>query len=124
LIHGELYACNVIVGKTRERERICPVDWEMTALGPGLIDLAALSAGWVEDKQRALARAYFGAFWDGNGAAAHKSLSLQELATDLDCCRLHLAVRMLGWSDDWKPPAEHAHNWLAEAKRISRRLQD
>jgi hypothetical protein len=43
--------------------------------------------------------------------------------TDLDCCRLHLAVRMLGWSDDWEPPRDHAHNWLGEAQRISRRLQ-
>jgi thiamine kinase-like enzyme len=26
--------------------RVCPVDWEMAAVGPGLIDLAALTAGW------------------------------------------------------------------------------
>jgi len=124
LIHGELFACNVIVGKTCDRERICPVDWEMAALGPGLIDLAALSAGWVEAKQQALARAYLAAARNGNGAASRKSSSLtRELASDLDCCRLHLAVRMLGWSDNWEPPADHAHDWLAEAARISRRLR-
>ena len=73
----------------------------------------------------ARARLFSGAFWDGNGAAAHKSLACRSLPQDLDCCRLHLAVRMLGWSDDWKPPAEHAHDTgLPQAKRISRRLQD
>jgi hypothetical protein len=29
--------------------------------------------------------------------------------------RLHLAVQWLGWSPDWTPPAEHAHDWYAEA---------
>jgi hypothetical protein len=35
----------------------------------------------------------------------------------------NLAVPMLGWSDNWQPPPHHAHNCLAEAARISRRLQ-
>ena len=35
LIHGELYPSNVIVGRGHHRERVCPVDWEMAALGPG-----------------------------------------------------------------------------------------
>ena len=41
-----------------------------------------------------------------------------DFATDLDCCRLHLAVRMLGWSDDWQPPPDHARNWLVEADEV------
>ena len=124
LIHGELYACNVIVSRVRDRERICPVDWEMTAFGPGLMDLAALGAGWVEPRQRALARAYRAAVRNGNGSAGGTGVPLpRQCAVDLDCCRLHLAIRMLGWSDDWEPPPDHAHNWLAEAARISRRLQ-
>jgi aminoglycoside phosphotransferase (APT) family kinase protein len=120
LIHGELYACNVVVGRGRHHERICPVDWEMAAFGPGLIDLAALSAGWADSKQRALARAYIAA--RGSGTATRARVR-SDFATDLDCCRLHLAVRMLGWSDAWQPPPDHARNWLAEADRISRRLR-
>jgi hypothetical protein len=30
---------------------------------------------------------------------------------------------MLGWSDAWQPPPEHARNWLVEADRLYRRLQ-
>jgi hypothetical protein len=125
LIHGEFYASNVIV-EEHSGVRICPVDWEMTALGPALMDLAALTAGWVEATQRTLARAYLAAArnGNGNGVAARRPVRLpRDFMTDLDCCRLHLAVRMLGWSDDWEPPRDHAHNWLAEAERITSRLQ-
>jgi len=122
LIHGELYACNVLIGRQQDRERICPVDWEMSALGPGLIDLAALSAGWAEPKQQALARAYYSATHHGPHVDGD-AYPPPEFLTALDCCRLHLAMRMLGWSDDWAPPREHAKDWLAEADRISRRLE-
>jgi aminoglycoside phosphotransferase (APT) family kinase protein len=122
LIHGEFYASNVIV-KERARVRVCPVDWEMVALAPGLIDLGALIAGWAGPTQRAIARAYLAA-GKGNETASWPEIRLsREFKADLDCCRLHLAVRMLGWSDNWEPPSNHAHNWLAEAARISRRLQ-
>jgi hypothetical protein len=124
LIHGELYACNVIVSTLRNRERICPVDWEMAALGPGLVDLAALSAGWTDAKQRAMARAYYSAAHNGHAGAFSTPVRLpKDFAIDLDCCRLHLAVRMLGWSNDWAPPPHQARNWLAEAARMSQRLQ-
>jgi aminoglycoside phosphotransferase (APT) family kinase protein len=41
---------------------VCPVDWEMAAVGPGLVDLAALSAGgWTAPEREALALAYYAA---------------------------------------------------------------
>ena len=59
LIHGEFYASNILVEETREGCRICPVDWEMAAVGPGLIDLAALSSGaWAERERTEMAAAY------------------------------------------------------------------
>jgi Phosphotransferase enzyme family len=125
LIHGEFYACNVLVGGTDGTGRICPVDWEMAAYGPGLIDLAALSAGWTEVKQRALARAYYAAsraFSRSDDRTSGARLP-RGFLVNLDCCRLHLCVRMLGWSDAWEPPPDHAHDWLAEAERLMHRLQ-
>jgi hypothetical protein len=98
----------------------------MMAIGPALMDLAALTAGWIEATQRRLARAYLAAAANGRstGVATRRPVRLpRDFVTDLDCCRLHLAVRMLGWSDDWEPPRDHAHDWLVEAERISRRLQ-
>jgi hypothetical protein len=125
VIHGEFYACNVLMGGTDGNGRICPVDWEMAAYGPGLIDLAALSAGWVEVKQRALARAYYAASRAGRrGDDPSPAARLPRgFLVNLDCCRLHLCVRMLGWSDAWEPPPDHAHDWLVEAERLMHRLQ-
>jgi len=120
IIHGDFYPANVMIGGTHRRVRVCPVDWEMTAVGPALIDLASLVTGWREPEQRALVRAYRA----GAGIETVKSRrAASEFAADLDCCRLHLAVRMLGWSRTWTPPSHQAHDWTAEALRIVKRLQ-
>jgi len=117
LIHGEFYPCNIVVQRRGDEVRVCPVDWEMAAVAPGLMDLASLITGWSHRAQRALVQAYRSAF--GTGPRPTN----ESFALDLDCCRLHLAVRMLGWSDRWVPPPQHARDWLAEAERISARVE-
>jgi len=114
VIHGEYYPSNVLVRANGSPSRICPVDWEMAAVGPGLIDLAALTFGWEEDAARRIAHAY-------RETLARPPVE-DELLLDLDCCRLQLAVQWLGWSAHWAPPAEHAHDWLAEAHSLAERL--
>ncbi len=120
LIHGEFYASNVLV---QERAggvlRVCPVDWEMAAVGPGLIDLAALTAGgWTAEEKTALALAYHTALAPHNGWPPAPDVFLAML----DCCRLHLAIQWLGWSSEWSPPPEHAQNWLGEALSLAEKL--
>lgn len=122
VIHGEFYACNVLIRETHDGVRICPIDWEMLALAPGLIDLASLTTGWAEEEQHALAQAYFAATADG-AAAERPARVPDDFFVDLDCCRLHLTLRMLGWSDDWLAPPQHAHDWVTEAAQIADRLQ-
>jgi aminoglycoside phosphotransferase (APT) family kinase protein len=109
IIHGDFYPANILVAPSRHRTRICPIDWEMAAIGPPSIDLAALITGWTGRQRLALIRAYRG----GAGAA---------FLRDLDCCTLHLAVRMLGWSDRWMPPPQQAHDWTSEALAAAARL--
>jgi hypothetical protein len=109
LVHGDAYPSNVIVTE----RRVCLLDWELAGIGPGLWDLAALSSGaWTEDERAALASAYREAE-PGGGAGSE---------LDLEACRLALAVQWLGWGDDWSPPREHRHDWLAEAVRSAERL--
>ena len=101
VIHGELYPSNVLV----EGSRVCPIDWELAGAGPGLIDLAALATGWTGADQAAIVTAYGDVDAD-----------------DLDSCRLHLALRWLGWSRTWSAPKAHARDWLAEAVGAAERL--
>jgi hypothetical protein len=119
LIHGEFYASNILVHQAGDTIRVCPVDWEMAAAGPGLIDLAALTAGnWTDKEKTDLALAYRDALHEADGRAPE----LEEFLAALDCCRLHLAVRWLGWSPQWSPPPEHAQDWLHEALSLAEKL--
>jgi Phosphotransferase enzyme family len=119
LIHGEFYASNILVQTTREGCRIRPVDWEMAAMGPGLIDLAALTSGaWSECERAEMVAAY----QDTLLSEGMPGFPLDHLLLALDDCRLHLAIRWLGWAPDWSPPSENAHNWLEEAIALSEKM--
>ena len=116
LIHGEFFASNILVQQTREGWRIRPVDWEMAAVGPGLVDLAALTSGaWSHAERTEMAAAYHDILLsDGT-----RGLQLDDLLLALDDCRLYLAIQWLGWAPEWSPPAENAHDWLSEAISLS-----
>jgi hypothetical protein len=106
-VHGELYASNVLVDE--RSGRVCPVDWEMAGVGPLLLDLAALTSGaWTAKQRREIAAAYW--------RRAESTMSLDELLAELDVCRLYVALQWLGWSRDWTPPPEHAHDWLSDVR--------
>jgi hypothetical protein len=116
-IHGEFTASNVLVQERTDGLRVCPVDWEMAAVGPALLDLAALTVGSWNDKER---DAIISAYYEALPAIAR--LPRLEFAYALDCARLFIALRWLGWAPIWSPPPEHAHDWLAEAVASAERL--
>jgi hypothetical protein len=118
-IHGEFYPSNVLIEETGGVVRVCPVDWELAALGPAPMDLAALTAGnWTDEQKMALALAYHKALLPGDGCLAPPD----DLLVSLEYCRLHLAIQLLGWSPEWSPPPEYARNWLGEALCLADRL--
>lgn len=87
-------------------------------VGPGPLDLAALTAGrWKDDQRRRLVTAYFDA-WPKRLARPE----WHDFADVLDHCRLHLAVQWIGWSPGWSPPPDHAHDWLGEALGLADEL--
>ena len=91
------------------------MDWETAALGPGLMDLAALTSGaWTDEERTEMSAAYHEALLAHGGSTP----SFRDLLLALDDCRLHLAIRWLGWAEDWSPPAENAHDWLGEAMAL------
>jgi hypothetical protein len=112
LVHGEFYASNILVGKQGSEMRVCPVDWEMAGIGPSLLDVAAVASGkWSRAEQLRILEAYH--------SALPQPLRSGDLMMAFDCCQLHTALQWLGWSETWSPPQSHAHDWLAEALRIS-----
>ncbi|HMB93642.1 MAG TPA: aminoglycoside phosphotransferase family protein [Rhodothermales bacterium] len=118
-IHGEFYPSNVLVQQHEDGVRICPVDWEMAAIAPPLMDLSALISGsWTRDEQVAIATAYQQVIVTEQGMA----LALDELMTGIDACQLFQAVQWLGWSLRWDPPPGHATNWLQQATTAAERL--
>jgi hypothetical protein len=106
LVHGDLYPSNVLVSGTR----VCAVDWELAGLGPGVLDVAAITAGLAEDDAVALAEEYRSALADPPDR--------DHFEFDLACARLHLALQWLGWSEKWRPPPEHGRDWRAELPRL------
>lgn len=118
-IHGEFYPSNVILREGQQGREICPVDWELAAIGPGLIDLAALTSGdWSEEKIKTMIAAYR----DALVPAAGDRPSMEELVEAVACCQLHVSMQLLGWADDWLPPERHAQNWLHQAFRLADEL--
>jgi thiamine kinase-like enzyme len=134
-IHGEFFAANVLVRRRVNQaspgvstsswcagplnSHICPIDWEMAGIGPGLLDLAALTAGkWSADAKQAMIRAYYHGLssdhlWPG---------PLEDMVEAVDYCQLQLCLQWLGWSSSWAPPEQHAFDWLDEALRLANKL--
>lgn len=116
VIHGEFFASNILIDQSGEHLRVCVVDWEMAAVGPGLVDLAGLtSGGWTQQEKDEMALAYY------NALPAHTTALLDQrtFLTNLEYCRLAQAMQWLGWSPLWEPPPEHAQDWLKEAIRAA-----
>lgn len=117
-IHGEFYASNVLIQRDGAPLRVCPIDWENAARGPGVIDLAALTTGaWSAPEREQIARGYI-----EQAAALGREQDERELLETLELARLHLAVQWLGWEPTWTAPAEHRHDWLGEALEIAATL--
>jgi Ser/Thr protein kinase RdoA (MazF antagonist) len=119
LLHGDFYSNNILIDDSGRRPRVCAVDWELAAWGPGAIDLAALTAGrWSESQRLEMLNAYRGELARRRAVVP----SACELREALALGRLYLAGQMLGWSSHWKPRRRQINEWLSQASESARRL--
>jgi aminoglycoside phosphotransferase (APT) family kinase protein len=108
LIHGEFYPSNVIVTGIPDSFLPCPIDWETASVGPGVLDLAALTAGdWHEQDRRDITAAYL--------AGSGTRVTLDDLSESAQYAHIHLAVQWLGWFGRRRAPVANARDWLADA---------
>lgn len=116
LVHGELYASNVIVSGTGADHRVRVLDWESIGVGPAALDVAALTAGeWSDPSREELIRAY-------RSAAPDSIASHPRFERSLDAARLVNALQWLGWSEGWSAPEHQAWDWAAEARAAAERI--
>jgi hypothetical protein len=91
LVHGSFRPQNILVSTTAGGTmRICPVDWELAAVGSPLYDLAFLADGFEGPKLDRLLVAYL----DGSGH--DQSVPGADIVHALDCLRLHKIIKSLG----------------------------
>ena len=89
-VHGHFEAANILVSASADRVRICPVDWELAAIGSRFFDLAALCDGFDPPELDRIWDAY-GEGAEGAGLTAPPRDRLRRL---VDCFRL---FRVVGW---------------------------
>lgn len=98
--------------------RVCPIDWEMTGIAPGVLDFAALASGrWTETDRRTLAGAYLSGRTD-----LEAEFDMATFLADMDCALLYLAVRWIGWFGDRPAYRKHRSDWIGEAFRLAERI--
>jgi hypothetical protein len=106
LVHGELYAGNVLVSA----HGIWLVDWESAAWAVGEIDVATLTEGWQDSEviERCEA-AYVNARWSEDPPAPHRDR--------LALARVYVELRWLGDRVEWTrdPECEHRFRSLRAA---------
>ena len=117
-VHGEYFASNILVDVEADPPKVSPVDWEMSAVGPSLLDVAALVTGWNHGERERLITAY------RDEVMKHKvgSRSPEEFKSGLHLCQLHFALQWIGWSPHWTAPTEHARDWLGDAVAAAKEL--
>jgi aminoglycoside phosphotransferase (APT) family kinase protein len=114
VVHGEFYPSNILVDESTLDGRISVIDWEMAAVGPAVIDLAALTGGAMTSSDRGAILASYQRTRPSDSTGGPEPFGLEALA----CGRLQFAVQWMGWSRDWSPPEEQRHDWLAEAVEL------
>ena len=91
------------------------VDWELAGVGPGVLDLAALTSGLADDDAAALAETYRLAL---ERAAGREGAPVRRsTAPDFISRSSGSAGR-----PSWTPPPEHARDWRAELPRLAERV--
>lgn len=105
-VHGDFYPANLLV-TDGPGLRVRVVDFELAGIGPAALDLAALVTGLPAERADAL----LGEYWEHSLVPMPRD----ELAELVQCARLHLAVRWLGWLEEWHAPDHQAFDWAAEA---------
>ncbi|MBI3978562.1 MAG: aminoglycoside phosphotransferase family protein [Chloroflexi bacterium] len=119
LAHGSYRPKNILVGTDAEPPRICPIDWELAALGSPLSDLAFIADGFDPPTIDRLLGAY-------RAAAIEQNVPLpgrEEMVRVVHCFRLHKTMKSLSESWDRRFPARVVAELVDTAETIVRAVE-
>jgi hypothetical protein len=90
LVHGAYIPWHIVLDTTRQPVRVCPVDWELAALGAPLYDLAFFTDGAEPEARDLICDAYLRSAEEHGVPAPDR----REAHHIVDCFRLH---RIFDW---------------------------
>ena len=116
LVHGSYRPQNLLVGPAAGR--VCPVDWELAAVGAPLYDLAFLSDGFRPPERDRLWHAYL----EEVGGAYRPARGREEMRYVIDCFRLHKALKSLSEAHEKSFPEGTVAKLVGLAEGLGRPL--
>lgn len=119
LVHGSYRPKNILVDPSATPARICPVDWELAAIGPPLHDLACLAN---EVDHRPTIDRFCQAYVETAGSFGLAVPRTGEMLVELDGLRLHRVLRSLARSAEWAYPDDAVTTLVVKAEAIRRGL--
>src|SRR6266704_560624 len=116
-LHGTYRPKNILVGASAVAVRICPVDWELAAVGPQFHDLACMAH---EVDHRPTIERFCEAYARGADAFGLAVPGTREMLAEVDRLRFHRVLRSLARSAEWAYPDSAVATLVAKADRIRR----
>lgn len=118
LVHGAFLPQNIVVGSQEGGRRICPVDWELAAVGSPAYDLAFLVDGFQGDELRRLVERY------RTEAEAHGVIvpDEAELLAVFEPLRLHRVLTWLSHCADRSYAPADIESLVAAAEGLTTRI--
>jgi hypothetical protein len=118
LVHGSYRPENILVYGEAEPLRICPIDWELAAVGAPLYDLAFITDGFKPPERDRL----WGAYREQAAAWNLTVPNREEMRYVVDCFRLHKILKSLGESWAKRFPAATVAKLVEMAEGLGRLL--
>jgi len=115
LVHGAYRPGQILLRRRPEPPRICPVDWELAAIGSSFYDLAFLADGFKPPRLDDVLEAY-------RAEASHSGVPVPDLETVkyiVACYRLHKVLTWLSHSADRKFAEPEVVKLVGMAERLA-----
>jgi Phosphotransferase enzyme family len=120
LVHGHYRPQNILVGIDAATRRLCPVDWEVAALGSPIYDLAHLLDGFEGPMLEELVQAYCAEA----GTCGVSRADGEDLLCILNCFWLHRTITLLGKAVEERFPMTGVMKLLDRAEMFNEFLRN